>query len=189
MADISTNEMKPGTKVMLDGDPAVILENDFVKPGKGQAFNRVKIRNLKTNRVVERTFKSGDSIPSADVVEIEMTYLYNDGEHWHFMGVENYEQYTIPTDAVADAKLWLKEQDVCTVTLWNGQALAVTPPNFVILKIVETDPGVRGDTSGGGGKPATLETGAVVRVPLFVQQDELIKVDTRTGTYVSRMKE
>ena len=189
MAEFSTSEMKPGTKVMLDGDPVVILENEYVKPGKGQAFNRIKIRNLKNNRVVERTFKSGDSLPGADVVEVEMSYLYNDGEHWHFMGVENFEQYTISQTAVGDAKLWLKEQDVCVVTLWNNQAISVTPPTFVILKIVETDPGVRGDTSGGGGKPATLETGAVVRVPLFVQQGELIKVDTRTSTYVSRMKE
>lgn len=189
MVDYSTNEMKPGMKVMLDGDPASVIENDYVKPGKGQAFNRMKIRNLKTGRVIERTFKSGDSLPGADVVEMEMTFLYNDSEYWHFMGIENYEQYLITDAAVGDTKLWIKEQDVCTVTLWNNQAIAVMPPNFVILKIVETDPGVRGDTSGGGGKPAKLETGAVVRVPLFVGQDELIKVDTRTGEYSSRVKE
>ncbi|WP_045224121.1 elongation factor P [Methyloterricola oryzae] len=189
MAVFSTNEFKGGLKVMLDGDPCSIIENEFVKPGKGQAFNRVKLRNLKTGRVIERTFKSGDTIEGADVVDMEMQYLYNDGTEWHFMQPESFEQYVADANAVADAKKWLKEQDVCIVTLYNGQPLSVQPPNFVILKIVETDPGVRGDTSGGGGKPATLETGAVVRVPLFVQTDEVIKVDTRTGEYLSRVKE
>ena len=189
MAVISTSEFKNGLKVMLDGDPCSIIENEFVKPGKGQAFNRVKLRNLKTGRVIERTFKSGDTLEGADVVDMEMQYLYNDGTEWHFMQPESFEQYVADTNAVADAKKWLKEQDVCIVTLYNGSPLSVTPPNSVVLKIVETDPGVRGDTSGGGGKPATLETGAVVRVPLFVQTDELIKVDTRTGEYISRVKE
>lgn len=189
MGEVSTNEMKPGLKVMLDNDPATILENDYVKPGKGQAFNRMKFRKLKTGQVLERTFKSGDRLLTADVVEMEMSYMYNDGESWHFMGVDNFEQYALPAAAVVDARPWLKEQDVCVVTLWNGQAIAVAPPNFVILKITETDPGVRGDTSGGGNKPATLETGAVVKVPLFVQQGELIKVDTRTAEYVARVKE
>lgn len=174
---------------MLDGDPYTIVENEFVKPGKGQAFNRVKVRNLKTGRVIDRTFKSGDSVEAADVHETEMQYLYTDGEFWHFMDPSSYEQLAADANAVGDSKTWLKEQDMCQVTLWNGEPLSVTPPNFVILKVTETDPGVRGDTSGGGGKPATLETGAVVRVPLFVDVDELIKVDTRTGEYVSRAKE
>lgn len=189
MATYSTNEFKPGLKVMLDHDPASILENEYVKPGKGQAFNRVKLRNLKTGRVIERTFKSGDSLPGADVVDIEVQYLYFDGEFWHFMAPESFEQYTADANAVEEAKIWLKEQDICMMTLYNGQPLTVMPPNFVTLKITETDPGVRGDTSGGGGKPATLETGAVVRVPLFVQVGELVKVDTRTGNYLSRVKE
>jgi elongation factor P len=188
MTNYSTNEFKGGLKVMLDGDPGSIIENEFVKPGKGQAFNRVKIRNLKTGRVIERTFKSGDSIPGADVVEIEVQYLYTDGEQWHFMDQNTYEQYAADATAIADAKQWLKEQDVCMLTLWNGAPLSITQPNFVTLKITDTDPGLRGDTSGGGGKPATLETGAVVRVPLFVQTGERIKVDTRTGEYVSRVK-
>ncbi len=189
MAVFSTSEFKGGLKVMLDGDPCSIMQNEFVKPGKGQAFNRVKLRTLKTGRVIERTFKSGETLEGADVVDMEMQYLYNDGTEWHFMQQESFEQYVADANAVADAKQWLKEQDVCIVTLYNGQPLSVQPPNFVILKIVETDPGVRGDTSGGGGKPATLETGAVVRVPLFVQTDEVIKVDTRTGEYLSRVKE
>ena len=176
MATYSTNEFKPGLKVMLDNDPGSIIENEFVKPGKGQAFNRVKIRNLRSGRVIERTFKSGDSIEAADVIDTEMQYLYNDGEFFHFM-------------AVGDSVKWLKEEDTCLVTLWNGVPLSVEPPHTVALKIVETDPGVRGDTSGGGGKPAKLETGAVVRVPLFIQNGEVIKVNTRTGEYVSRAKE
>jgi elongation factor P len=189
MAIVSTNEFKSGLKVILDGDPYNILENEYVKPGKGQAFNRVKMRNLKTGRVLEKTMKSGDTLEAADVADMEAQYLYNDGETWHFMQPESFEQYGINEATLGDAKLWLKEQDICILTLWNGIPLAVTPPNHVILKIIETDPGIRGDTSGGGGKPATLETGAVVRVPLFVQTDELVKVDTRTGEYVSRVKE
>jgi elongation factor P len=186
MATYSTNEFKAGLKVMLDGDPAAIVENEFVKPGKGQAFNRVKIRNLKTGRVIERTFKSGDSIEAADVVDVEMQYLYNDGQFWHFMQPESFEQIQADNGTVGDNAKWLKEQDVCLVTLWNGSPIAVEPPHTVVLQIVETDPGVRGDTSGGGGKPAKLETGAVVRVPLFVQQGEKVKVNTRTGEYISR---
>ncbi len=174
---------------MLDGAPHNIIENEFVKPGKGQAFNRVKLRNLMTGRVIERTFKSGDSIEGADVMEREVQYLYSDGEHWNFMDPNSYEQYTANASAVSDAKQWLKEQDMCAVTFFNGAPLSVAPPNFVTLEIVETDPGLRGDTSGGGGKPATLETGAVVRVPLFVQTGEIIKVDTRSGEYVSSVKE
>ena len=189
MANYSTNEFKNGLKVMLDDAPCSIIECDFVKPGKGQAFTRVKIRNLKTGRIVERTFKSGESLPSADVVDQEMQFLYTDGELWHFMVADTFEQYAANKEAVNDATQWLKEQDTCTITLWDNQPLQVTPPNFVILEITDTDPGLKGDTSGGGGKPATLETGAVVRVPLFVQIGEMIKVDTRTSTYVSRAKD
>lgn len=188
MSSYNTNQFKSGLKVMLDNDPCSIIENEFVKPGKGQAFNRVKIRNLKTGRVVEKTFKSGDTLPAADVVDKEMQYLYTDGEFWHFMESDTFEQHHASQNAVADAQQWLKEQDLCTVTLWNGTPLSVSPPNFVTLTITDTDPGLRGDTSGGGGKPATLETGAVVRVPLFVQIGEVIKVDTRTGEYVNRVK-
>ncbi len=189
MATISTNEFKGGVKILLDNQPYNILENEFVKPGKGQAFNRVRVRNLLNGRVIERTFKSGDSVDVADIAEFEAQYLYNDGEFWYFMQPESFEQFQVGETAVTDSKKWLKEQDLCVLTLWNGSPLAVAPPNFVILTIVETDPGLKGDTSGGGGKPATLETGAVVRVPLFVQTGEVIKVDTRTGEYVSRVKE
>lgn len=189
MATYSTNEFKSGLKIMLDGDPYAIVENEFVKPGKGQAFNRVRVRNLKSGRVIERTFKSGDSVEAADVLDVDMQYLYTDGEFWYFMDQSTFEQVSADANAVGDNAKWLKEQDVCTLTLWNGVPITVTPPNFVVMAITETDPGMRGDTSGGGGKPATLETGAVVRVPLFVQTGEVIKVDTRTGEYVSRVKE
>ncbi len=176
-------------KIMQDGDPCSIVENEFVKPGKGQAFNRVKIRNLKTGRVVERTFKSGESVEAADVMDTDMQYLYTDGEFWNFMDAETFEQVAADGKAVADSAKWLKEQDTCTITLWNGVPISVTPPNFVTLQITETDPGVRGDTASGGGKPATLETGAVVRVPLFIEIGEIIKVDTRSGEYVGRAKD
>jgi elongation factor P len=189
MANYSTNELKNGLKVMIDDAPCNIVDTEFVKPGKGQAFTRIKVRNLKTGRVVERTYKTGESLQSADVVDVEMQYLYNDGEQWHFMVPDTFEQYAIDANVVDETIKWLKEQDMCMVTLWNNQPILVTPPTFVILAITETDPGLKGDTSGGGGKPATLESGAVVRVPLFVQQGELIKVDTRNGEYVSRAKE
>ncbi len=189
MANYNTSEFRGGLKVMIDNDPCSIIENQFVKPGKGQAFNRVRLRNLRTGKVWERTFKSGESLPAADVVEVEMQYLYNDGEAWHFMVSDTFEQHAVDANTVSNAKLWLKEQDICLVTLYNGAPLLITPPNHVVLKVIETDPGVRGDTSGGGSKPATLETGAVVRVPLFINADDLLKVDTRNGEYVSRVKE
>lgn len=189
MATYSTNEFKNGLKLMMNGDPCSILENEFVKPGKGQAFNRVKLRNLKTGRVIERTFKSGETVESADVHELNLQYLYSDGEHWHFMDADSFEQYAASAEVVGEAAKWLKDQEICTITLWDGQPIVIEPPNFVTLKVTDTDPGVRGDTASGASKPATLATGAVVRVPLFVEEGTLIKVDTRTGEYVSRVKE
>lgn len=174
---------------MLDGDPCSIMENEFVKPGKGQAFNRVKLRNLKTGRVLEKTFKSGDSLQGADVVEVEMSFLYEDDEFSHFMSSENFEQHAIAKTLIADDSKWLKPQDVCIVMLWNGQPISITPPNFVTLKVAETEPAIKGDTVSGATKAATLETGAIIRVPLFVNEGDLLKVDTRTGSYVSRAKE
>jgi elongation factor P len=186
MATYSTSEFRGGLKVMVDGDPCTIIENEFVKPGKGQAFNRVKIRNLKTGRVIERTFKSGESLEAADVMDTDMQFLYSDGEFWHFMVPDTFEQHAADENAVGDARQWLKDQDTCTVTLWNGAPLAVSPPNFVELAITDTDPGIRGDTAQGGTKPATVETGAVVKVPLFLEIGDVIRIDTRTGEYVSR---
>ncbi len=186
MANFSTNQFKAGLKLMIDGEPCNILENEIVKPGKGQAFNRVKIRKLVSGKVLEKTFKSGESCEGADVMDVELAYLYADGEFWHFMNNETFEQIAADEKAVADTVKWLKEGDICTITLWNNSPIAVVTPNFVELEITETDPGLKGDTAGTGGKPATLNTGAVIRVPLFIQIGEIVKVDTRSGEYVSR---
>jgi elongation factor P len=169
MANFSTNEFKSGLKVMLDGEPCSILENEFVKPGKGQAFNRVKLRNLRSGRVW-----------------VELEYSYTDGEFFYFMDPVSYDQHAAGADAVGDTQKWLREQEKYEVTLYNGAPITVSPPNFIELEITETDPGLKGDTAQGGSKPATLTTGAVVRVPLFISQGESIRIDTRTGEYVSR---
>jgi elongation factor P len=189
MATVTTNDFKPGLKVIMDSDPCSIVENEFVKPGKGQAFNRVKIRNLRTGRTIERTFKSGDGLEAADIVDLDLQYLYNDGQALHFMSPENYEQYSFNVDKAEDIIKWLKGEDMCVGTLWNGVIISVAPPIFVNLKVTETEPGIRGDTVTGGSKSATVETGAVIRVPLFINENEVIKIDTRTGDYVSRVKE
>lgn len=189
MASYSTNEFRPGLKVLLEGDPCSILDSEFVKPGKGQAFTRVKFRNLKTGRIWERTFRSAESIEAADVLETEMEFLYADGEFWHFMKTDgSYEQAVASAAAVGDGKNWLQEQEVCNVTLWNDDPISVTPPNFVELVVAETDPGLRGDTAQGGVKPAALSTGATIKVPLFIEIGDKLKIDTRTGEYVSRVK-
>jgi elongation factor P len=188
MANYNTSEFKSGLRIIIDGDPCIIVENEFVKPGKGQAFNRARIKNLKTGKTVDKTFKSGENVEAADVMDTDMQYLYADGEFWHFMVADTFEQYAADEKAVGEAKDWISDGDICQITLWNNSPLIVEPPNFVELEIVETDPGVKGDTASGGVKPATLSTGAVVRVPLFVDQNETIRVDTRSGEYVSRVK-
>jgi len=186
MVSYNLNQVKVGLKILVNGDPCVIVGTDFVKPGKGQAFTKVKYKSYKTERVNEKTLKASDSFEGADVMEKEMQYLYTDGRTWTFMDQDTYDQVEADSSAIGNSKKWLKEEDLCQVTLLEGNPIVVTPPNFVFLEITETDPGVKGDTSSGGNKPATTETGAVVRVPLFVQQGEKIKIDTRTGDYVSR---
>ena len=172
---------------MLDGDPCSIIDNEFVKPGKGQAFNRVRLKNLKTGRVWERTFKSGDTVEAADVIDLDMEYLYGDGEFYHFMMTDgSFEQHAADPSAVGETVKWLKEQESYIVTLFNGTPLAVSPPNHIELEVIETDPGVKGDTAQGGSKPAKLSTGAMVNVPLFIEEGEMLRVDTRSGEYVSR---
>ncbi len=188
MANFSTNQFKAGLKIMLDGEPCNILENELVKPGKGQAFNRVKFRKLLSGKVVEKTFKSGESVEAADVMDIDLAYLYNDGEFFHFMNNDTFEQIAADAKAVGEMEKWLVEQDSCTITTWNDNPIAVTPPNFVELEVTDTDPGLKGDTAGTGGKPATLATGAIIRVPLFIQIGEVVKVDTRSAEYVGRVK-
>ena len=188
MASYGMNDVKNGMKILVNNEPSVITDTEYVKPGKGQAFTRVKYRQIRTGRVQEITMKSTDSVEAADVVDTDMQYLYSDGEYWHFMQQETFEQVQADKAGMGGAEKWLKGEEDCVVTLWNGVPIAVQPPNFVELQITETDPGVKGDTAGTGVKPATLETGAVVRVPLFVAQEETIKVDTRSGEYVSRVK-
>ena len=186
MATYSTNQFKNGLKIILDGDPCSITENNVVKPGKGQAFNKVKAKNLRTGRVLERTFKSTESVEAADVDEMNVEYLYSDGESWHFMEPTSFEQYAADAVAVGDAVKWIKGQEVCVMTLWDGSPLVITPPNFVELAVAQTDPGLKGDTAQGATKPATLETGTEVKVPLFVNEGDILKIDTRNGEYVSR---
>ena len=187
MASYSTNEFKSGLKVLVDSEPCSIMENEMVKPGKGQAFNRVKFRNLLNGRVWERTYKSGESVESADVMETDMEYLYEDGEFWYFMKVDgSFEQVAVDENAIREAKNWLKEQVQYQVITWNDVPISVTPPNFVELEVTDTDPGLKGDTAQGGTKPATLSSGAVVKVPLFVNIGDVLRVDTRTGEYQNR---
>ena len=190
MAQYSTNEFRPGLKVLLEGEPCTMLEAEFVKPGKGQAFTRVKFRNLISGRVWERTLRSGESMEAADVIDRELDYLYTDGDLWYFMTTDgNYDQIEAGEAAVGESKDFLIEQARCQITFWNDQPISVVPPNFVNLSVVETDPGLRGDTAQGGSKPATLETGAVINVPLFIEIGDTLRVDTRTGEYVSRSKQ
>jgi len=186
MATYSTNQFKNGLKIILNGDPCSITENILVKPGKGQAFNKVKMKNLKTGRTLDRTFKSTETVEAADVEERNVEYLYNDGENWHFMEPETFDQHAADKVAVGEAAKWLKAQEVCVMVLWNSAPLSILLPNFVELAVAQTDPGLKGDTAQGASKPATLETGAEVKVPLFIEEGDILKIDTRTGEYVSR---
>ena len=182
----NTSQFKNGLKLMLDGNPCSIVNNEIVKPGKGQAFNRVKFKDLITGKTLEKTFKSGESLEVADVMELEMQYLYSDGEKWHFMESESFEQFDLSETSMGTAINYLVEQDSCIITLWNNNPISVTPPNHVVLEVIDTDPGLKGDTAGTGGKPATLNTGVVVQVPLFVSIGDKVKVDTRTNEYTGR---
>ena len=185
---ISTSQFKNGLKIIINGQPCSILEHEFHKPGKGQAVMRVKFRNLITGKVIDKTYKSGESVEEADVMTIEMSYLYSDGEQWHFMNSTTFEQIAITGNIVSDAKKWIIGQENCEVVIWNDEPISVEAPPFVELKIIKSDPGVKGDTVSGATKNATLETNVEIQVPLFVNENELIKVDTRDMTYVGRAK-
>ncbi|MCE5315940.1 MAG: elongation factor P [Parachlamydia sp.] len=188
MAQISTNEFKAGIKVEVDGQPYTIVSNEFVKPGKGQAFNRVRLKHLMTARTIERTFKSGDKVDVADVVESDMRMLYKEADGVIFMDDASFEQIKIPVASIGDTEQWLLEDFVYEVIFYKGQPVTVAPPTFMEMLIVDTSPGVRGDTASGRVlKPAIVASGAKVQVPIFVEQGEKIKVDTRTGEYVSRV--
>jgi len=185
---VSTNEIRGGYKVEVEGQPYIVVSNEFVKPGKGQAFNRIKLKHLMTSRVVEKTFKSGEKLDVANIEEMTMRMLYKEPDGVVFMDESNYEQHKLPLDSIGDVIQWLKEDLTYDIIFYNGQPVSLEPPTFLELKITETAPGVRGDTASGRVmKPATLETGAKIQVPIFVEEGEVIKVDTRTGDYVSRV--
>ncbi|HON09486.1 MAG TPA: elongation factor P [Chitinispirillaceae bacterium] len=186
MGMVDTSQFRKKLKIIIDGQPWMIVENEFVKPGKGQAFNRVKIKNLITGRVLDRTFKSGETVEEAEVITTKMQYLYNDGTNYTFMNSENYEQIEIPKDQIVDESRWLLENTECEVSFWGDRVISVTPPTFMDFVITYTEPAVRGDTATNVSKKATLETGAVVDVPLFIETGMKIRIDTRTGEYLQR---
>jgi len=185
---VPTNEFKKGVKVLIDGDPYNIIDAQFVKPGKGSAFTRTKFKNLIDGRIIEQNVRSGNSFPRADTEEVDMEYLYSDGEMFHFMNTSSYEQMEVRADSLGDVAKFLVENIKVKVMLFNGRPISVDLPNFVELEITYCEPGIRGDTAQGATKPATLSTGAIVNVPLFVEQGEWIRVDTRTSSYTDRVK-
>lgn len=184
---ISTNEFRTGLTIELEGDVFSVVEFQHVKPGKGSAFVRSKLKNVRTGAVVEKTFNAGEKLPRARVERREMQYLYNDGESYNFMDTENYEQMALSKDQLGDGVKYLKENMNIHLVMWQGNPIGVDMPNFVELEVVETAPGIKGDTASGGSKPATLETGAVVQVPFFVEVGDVLQIDTRTGSYLKRV--
>ena len=184
---IDTSQFKNGLKIEIDGDPFVMTYFQHVKPGKGGAFVRTKIKNLRTGRVLEKTFRSGEKVEEADVEDRRMQYLYQDGEALVFMDNETYDQISIPAEQIGDARKFLKENTEVSIVLYKGNPLNIELPAFVEAEITQTDPGLKGDTASGATKPATLETGAVIQVPLFLKEGEKVRVDTRTGEYVERV--
>jgi elongation factor P len=188
MAQISTNEFRAGVKIEVEGQPYTIVSNEFVKPGKGQAFNRVRLKNLYTGRTIERTFKSGDKAEVADVTETQMRLLYKEADGVIFMDESTFEQTKISNEHIGDTMKWLIEDLLYEVIFYKGEPVSVDPPTFMELRVVETAPGDRGNTASGRVlKPAVTESGATVQVPIFIEQDEIVKIDTRTGEYVSRV--
>ena len=185
---ISTAEFRNGAKIEIEGEPFVIIEFQHVKPGKGGAFVRTKLKSLRTGNVMDRTYRSGEKLETPDLEERNMQYLYSSGDEYFFMDQESYEQSTLTEKQLGDNRKWLKENTVIQVLYHNGLPIGVEVPMFMELKVVKSDPGVKGDTASGGSKSATLETGAVVKVPLYLEEGEVIKVDTRTGEYLERVK-
>ena len=186
---LESGDLRKGVKLEIDGEPYIIVQFEFVKPGKGQALYKCKLKNMITGAQFDRTYRSGEKFTPADLEETEMEYLYYDGDRYCFMNTSNYEQEMLGEDQIGEAKTLLKENTVCSVLLFQGRAIGITLPNFVDLRITQAEPWAKGDTAGGSTKPATLETGHVVQVPPFVNEGELIRIDTRTGEYVERVKE
>ncbi len=188
MGMLSTNEFRKRSRIMLDGQPCMIVENEFVKPGKGQAFNRVKLTNLLTGRQLERTFKSGESFEEADISNTTMQFLFTDGQIYTFMDTKSYEQVEISKEHMDGAEKWLLENTECDVSFWGEKPISVTPPIFMDLLITYTEPAVKGDTANSVTKKATVQTGAEINIPLFIGEGMKVRVDTRTGEYVERAK-
>lgn len=184
---ISTNDFKTGLTIELEGDVWMVVEFQHVKPGKGSAFVRSKLRNMRTGAIIERTFRAGEKVPRGRVDRREMQYLYQDGENYVVMDMENYEQVSLTEEQMAGCLKWIKENMILNIMFFQDKIIGVEPPNFVELEVVETEPGIRGDTASGGGKPATLETGAVISVPFFINVGDVIRVDTRSGSYIERV--
>jgi elongation factor P len=182
-----TSDIRKGLRFEMDGDPFVIVEFQFVKPGKGTAFTRTKIRNMITGAVLDRTYKSGEKLKPADTEDREMQYLYNDGD-FHFMDNNNYEQVSLDSNAVGDAANYLTENMLIEVSFFKGRSIGISLPNFVVLEVTETAPGEKGNTVTGASKPAIVSTGYSVNVPLFVNEGDQLKIDTRTGEYAERVK-
>src|SRR5580700_8922419 len=181
MAQYSTSDVRAGFKIEVEGEPYTIISNEFVKPGKGQPFNRIKLKHLLTGRVVEKTFKSGEKVDAADVEEKKMRLLYKESDAVVFMDDESFEQLSVSLAIIQDRQQWLMEEVVYGIVFYKGQPIEVIPPTFMNMKIVETAPGLRGDTSGRVLKPAVTETGAKIQVPIFIEEGEEIRIDTRTG--------
>ena len=185
---LTAGDLRKGLKIEIDGEPYLIVDFEFSKPGKGQALYRCRLRNMITGTQFDRTYRSGEKFTAADLEEQEMQYLYNDGTRYHLMNMSNYEQIEMSAEDVGDASNFLTENLIVNVLLFQGRPIGLSLPNFVELKIVESDPGIKGDTASGATKPATLETGYVIQVPLFVEEGEVVRIDTRTGSYVERVK-
>ena len=184
---MDTSDIRKGLKFMVDGQPFVVIDFQFVKPGKGQAFTRCKIKNMATGAVLERTYKSGEKLEPADVEERSLQYIYPDGSDFVFMDAVTGEQITVNGEKVGDDSRWLSDGLNVSVTLFKGQPIGLTLPSHVVLQIVNSEPGIKGDTASGATKPATLSTGASINVPLFIQEGEWVKIDTRDGTYLERV--
>jgi elongation factor P len=186
---LESGDLKKGVKLQIDGEPYIVVQFEFVKPGKGQALYKCRLKNMISGAQFDRTFRSGEKFEEANLEEVEMEYLYADGNQYCFMNTKNYEQNFLSEDQVGEAKDLLKENTVCNVLLFQDKPIGLTLPIFVELRIENTDPWVRGDTASGDSKPATLETGHVIQVPPFIEEGQLVRIDTRTGQYVERVKE
>jgi len=183
-----SSDLRKGLKIIIDGQPYIITDFQFSKPGKGQALYRCKLKNMITGYTIDRTYRSGDKFEPANLEERKMQYLYNDGEGYHFMDTKTYDQITLTEENVGEAKNFLQDNMEVDVLFFNETPISINLPNFVNLKVIKSDPGVKGDTATGATKPATLETGYTLQVPLFIEEGDILKIDTRTGEYVERVK-